>query len=264
MEIEFFLLFIVILILSIVAWKWKLLTLSGAVAACLVGSGVTLGFDKEGLILLGIFFTTSSYLSRYKKRKKNLLEDVHEKGSRRDWAQVCANGGVAGVAGVVAYFWNDPLITLVFAISLAESNADTWASELGFLSKRAPISIKGFTRTVPGTSGAFSITGTTAGFFGSFLIACSAVLLLQVNIKMFVVICLFGFFGMVIDTWIGGFLQAKFKCIVCKRVVEKPSHCGRKATLIEGMNWLRNDAVNFISCLIAASAGLIFYVLIFF
>lgn len=262
MAIETLLLFILIALSSFMAWKLRLLSLSGAFAAFVVGCAIVLGFGLEGLIILGLFFISSSIFSKYKKSRKSFLKDVHEKGSVRDWVQVCANGGIAAISGFVAYFYSDPIFTLAFAISLASANADTWASELGSLSKRPPLSIRGGTRVTVGTSGAVSLLGTVAGFFGAMLIAASATLLLQLEIKTFMFILIFGFGGMLIDTILGAYFQAEYRCLHCSLIIEKPSHCGRKAILIKGVNWLRNDAVNFLSCLIAVILGMVLYILV--
>lgn len=236
-----------------------MLSLSGAVMAFVVGSCIALGFGINGLILLGIFFISSSLLSKFKKKKKSALEDIHEKGSTRDWAQVLANGGIAAVFGLAMFWWDHPVFILALGISLASANSDTWASELGSLSNRPPISIRGLKRVVTGTSGAISLLGTIAGFFGSILIAGAAAFLFQLDLESFIAILLFGFIGMFIDTIFGAFLQAEFICTKCGRHIEKPFHCHVEAMLCKGQSWIRNDTVNFISCLSAVFLGVLLY-----
>jgi uncharacterized protein (TIGR00297 family) len=248
-----------IVIGAVLAWKSKMLSLSGAVMAIFAGSCLTLGFGIKGIILIGTFFVSSSLLSKWNGKKKSSLGEIHEKGSVRDWAQVFANGGIAAASGLAAFIWPTPLFILALGISLASANSDTWASELGTLSKRPPLSIRNFRRVATGTSGAISLGGTVAGFFGSLLLAVVATILFQLSLEIFFFILFFGFFGMLIDTILGAYLQAEYICKKCGLHIEKPIHCQEKAVLCKGRSWIRNDTVNFISNLSAVLLGLFFY-----
>jgi uncharacterized protein (TIGR00297 family) len=241
------------------AWRKKWLSLSGAVMAVFVGFCVALGFGTAGILLIGTFFVSSSLLSKLNGKKKGSLVEIHEKGSTRDWVQVLANGGIAAAFGLASFFLPTPAFILALGISLASANSDTWASELGTLSKRPPLAIRGFRRVPTGTSGAISLFGTIAGFFGSLLLAVVATLLFQLSLEIFFVILLFGFLGMLIDTVLGAYLQAEYICAKCGLRIEKPIHCQEDAVLSKGSRWIRNDTVNFISSLCAVLMGIFFY-----
>ncbi|SEM28537.1 TIGR00297 family protein [Mesobacillus persicus] len=249
-----------ILFTAFVAWKLSFLSLSGAISAFFVGSSIAIGFGSNGLILIGIFFISSSLFSKYKKKRKSFLSEIHEKGSTRDWAQVIANGGIAALTGLIFFYWSEPIWLIAFAISLASANADTWASELGSLSKKAPRTIKGFKKVETGTSGAISLLGTFAGLLGALLIAMIATYLFQLSSLGFFSIVIFGFAGMLIDTFLGAYLQAEYTCKVCGRHIEGPTHCQEKAILLKGKEWFRNDVVNFMSGLSAVILGILFYI----
>lgn len=251
-----------ILFTAAAAWKLSFLSQSGAISAFLIGSCIAMGVGIKGLLLIGIFFVSSSLFSKYKKKRKSLLSEIHEKGSTRDWAQVIANGGIAALTGIVFFYWSEPIWLIAFSISLASANADTWASELGSLSNKAPRTIKGFKKVETGTSGAISLLGTFAGLLGAVLIAVIATYLFQLSFLGFFCIVIFGFVGMVIDTVFGAYLQAEYTCKVCGRHVESPSHCKEKAILLKGKEWFRNDAVNFMSGLSAVILGTLFYIVI--
>lgn len=251
--------FALIVIGAVLAWKFRMLNPSGAIMAIVVGCCIALGFGIEGIVLLGTFFISSSVLSKMNKKKKSSLVDIHEKGSTRDWVQVLANGGLAAAFGLAAFIWPTPLFILALGISLASANSDTWASELGTMSRRPPISIRGLKRVATGTSGAVSLWGTIAGFVGSLLLAVVATLLFQLSFETFLVILLFGFLGMLIDTILGAYLQAEYICSKCGLHIEKPIHCHEEAVLYKGQSWIRNDTVNFISSLSAVVLGLVFF-----
>ena len=118
------------------------------------------GWIWLGYLLLG-FFISSSLLSRLFKRRKANLEEKFSKGSQRDAGQVFANGGIAGLFVILHVLMPEALWPwLGFAGALAAANADTWATELGVLSRAAPRLITTGKTVEPGTSGGVSWTGT--------------------------------------------------------------------------------------------------------
>ncbi len=262
LEIEPLLAIGFIAVFAAVSIFFRLLKPSGAAAAFGAGALIWEGFGWKGLILIGIFFLSSSLLSKYKQSTKEYLGELHEKGSSRDWAQVLANGGTAALAGLAEFVAPDPVWILVFSISLAAANADTWASELGVLSKQQPVSIKSFKRVPRGTSGAISGFGTAASAGGSLLIALSADFLFEIGTIMTLTIFLLGIAGAMLDTVLGAFIQAKFKCVRCGQRTEKKVHCSVPTSKVSGLTRMNNDAVNFISCFTAAILGLFLFLVL--
>lgn len=258
MESQIILLLIVVFG-AIAGYYQKSLTISGCIAACFVGILTTLGLHAEGLILLGAFFVTSSSWSKYKRYYKNKVEERHEKGPRRDWQQVVANGGVASIMSFFYYIDPDPVWIFAFCILLASSNSDTWASEIGTLSTKPPISVRTFRVVLKGTSGAVSTLGTLAAICGSFLIAVLSFYLFELKISVALFIFILGFLGNVIDTILGASVQAVYNCKICRIETEKVAHCGHKTKLVRGYTFFNNDIVNFLSSLIAALIGMFFY-----
>ena len=248
----------IILAAVYLAWKEGFLDKSGSIAAFFVGLGIQLGFHYQGFILLGVFFLTSSLLSKFKKDRKARMEDMHEKGSTRDYMQVIANGGAAALASL-CYGWSgEHGLIILFAVLLAAANSDTWASEIGPLSKRKPFSIRTFRSAAAGTSGAMSLLGTLAGMLGSVLIGFCAYFLFPISVYEFLLISLFGFIGNITDTVLGAYVQAEYQCTVCGEKVEKRIHHGKQAKKIKGFSFLNNDAVNILSGVIAACLASLF------
>jgi uncharacterized protein (TIGR00297 family) len=242
----------ILILASFAGYMVRSLSLSGAVAAVFVGQSVFFGFGVKGLFLLGLFFTSSSLWSKYKSSAKTGMEEKLAKGSTRDWRQVVANGGAAALISVFYYFYNDIIWLIGFIVCLASSNSDTWASEIGSLSKRKPIYIRTFKRIDKGTSGAISLLGTTAAIFGSLLITLVSSWLFQLDFLQFLLVFLFGFIGNIIDTLIGAFYQQSYKCTVCGIETEKKTHCQKPTKRIKGLAFVDNDMVNFLSGMIAA------------
>lgn len=223
------------------------LTISGAGAAFFTGLAVFYGFGVKGLLLLGIFFLTSSLWSKFRSSSKHLLEDRLAKGSQRDWRQVAANGGIAAILGVIYPFYSHPAVLVGFAVALASSNSDTWASEIGPISKKRPVSLRTLKRVDKGTSGAVSLLGTVAALAGAFLIAAAGSYLFNLPLWEAVLIFFCGFLGNLIDTLLGAYLQKLYLCESCGIQTEKPHHCGRDTKRIRGISFLDNDLVNFLS-----------------
>lgn len=237
------------------------LSRSGAVAAFILGS-VVFGFGgiPLALLLLG-FFIPSSALSLLFKKRKASVENNYEKGSRRDGFQVLANGGVAGGMALVHLILpGSPLPWLAAAAALAGASADTWATELGALSRHDPILISNGRRVPKGTSGGISLAGILASLGGAALIATLFFFLPPPGLERiqlvgyFPVIAFSGLIGSLVDSWLGATLQTMYYCPVCRKETEKhPLHgCGTPTYHLRGWKWLNNDWVN-LACTLSAT-----------
>ena len=251
------LVFFLIAVMVLMGYSSRLLTASGAIAAFVVGVFTVLGLGLKGLLILGLFFASSSFWSKVKSANKKKAEEMLVKGSRRDWQQVLANGGLAALSSILYFATADLLWLLGFCICNAAANSDTWASEIGSMSRGKPLYIKNYKRVERGTSGAVSLLGTTAALLGSFVIALASSYLFHLHFGEFLFIFILGFIGNVIDTLLGAFVQAGYECSVCTMKTEKTFHCGQKTKLMKGIPVLNNDAVNFLSGLSALLLGIL-------
>lgn len=252
-------------IIALGAYKLRSLAPSGAWGAFILG---TLIFGLGGLswaALLLTFFISSSLLSRLFKRQKAGVNEKFSKGSTRDAGQVLANGGAAGLAVILQAIWPQAgWLWIAGAAALAAANADTWATELGVLSRSDPRLITSGARVEKGTSGGISLAGLAAALSGSALVALAALFFWPeyaglpgaAFLPRLVLISLAGLAGSLVDSWLGATVQAIYYCPVCQKETERyPQHaCGAATTLKRGLPWLDNDWVN-TACTL--SAGLI-------
>jgi uncharacterized protein (TIGR00297 family) len=245
--VEWILITSLIIVTATLGFTFRFLTISGSITAILVGLLICYGIGIEGLMLLGIFFASSSLWSVYRRKDKSVVEEMHAKGSQRDSQQVLANGGMAACLSVLYGFFQDESLLIAFCVFIATSNSDTWASEIGTLSKKRPYSVRSFSVVEKGTSGAVSLLGTLAAIMGALVIAVSASMLFDLETYELWIIFLFGFIGNVIDTVLGAYIQALYVCPNCGMETEKTVHCHRKTTLIRGKKFFTNDFVNFVS-----------------
>jgi uncharacterized protein (TIGR00297 family) len=257
-------------VISWAAWRVQSLNTMGAIAALLLGTVI---FGLGGLgwaVLLLAFFISSSALSRLFRRKKKALDNTFAKSAQRDAGQVAANGAVAGLfvllhVALPSADW----IWAAYAGALAAANADTWATELGVLSRRMPHLITTGKPVERGTSGGISPTGTLAALSGSALIAFLAVLFWQGQliplggeqavsalraVGWLAGITLAGFAGSLLDSLLGATVQGIYYCPSCKKETERqPLHtCGSPTQLVRGWKWMDNDWVNALCTLAGA------------
>ncbi|MDP3025707.1 MAG: DUF92 domain-containing protein [candidate division Zixibacteria bacterium] len=238
-------------LVSTLAYRFKLLTSDGASAAFLLGA-IIFGTGGIGFALpLLFFFFSSSFLSRYKSGQKIKYKDVFEKTGARDKNQVLANGVLAGALSFIYFIFPSPSIYSAYLACLATVNADTWGTEIGILSKAQPISLRGFKRVSPGSSGGISLIGTASSLFGSFFLVLVGFLPgispVPFRTELFLIIVIAGFSGSFIDSLLGAFLQAQYLCPICNKSTERKTHCNFDTNRVSGISWLNNDWVNFLS-----------------
>ena len=238
------------------AYRKESLTLDGSVGATLMGTLMYATSGIFGSLMMVVFFLSSSILSHFKKNKKKKVARQFDKTGRRDILQVLANGGVGLIHSILYYLTKNPAYLVFLGISFAAANADTWATELGILNKKDPISLRTFKRVAKGTSGAISLFGTFSALVGSTLIAIFATLgfsFLNIGelgfeyIQAFQMVALGGFIGSIIDSILGATVQGVYYSQELEGETEKRDYNGKPNILVRGFSFVNNDLVNFLS-----------------
>lgn len=245
-------------IVTALAYRRGSLSQSGAAGALIVG---TLIFGLGGWVwgvVLGVFFISSSLLSHFKEREKASVAEKFEKGHRRDLGQVFANGGLGAFIAVLSAIAPADYWFFLFIGVMATVTADTWATELGTLSKAAPRLITSGRAVEVGTSGGVSPLGTGVSFVGGLLIGLTAGLLAPLagllpwtaTLPVALIGALSGAAGSLIDSLMGATIQQIFYCDTCQKETERKLHrCGTSTRPLRGWSWMNNDLVNLISSL---------------
>ncbi|ADN50158.1 DUF92 domain-containing protein [Vulcanisaeta distributa] len=265
---------VISLVLTYAALRIRVITRDAIIPSVLVGSMILLGGPSSILPFI-VFLGSSSALTKIGVEKKEELgtaEDV--KG--RNWKQVLAVGLVpstlAMLAGV-AYFVRDmtmyQLLSTAAVTSIAYSNADTWASELGVLSKSRPRLItKPWTTVDPGVSGGVTLLGELSSFIGSTTIALTYLgiqyilkllgYISSVNIWFVVIVLILGYLGEVLDSIFGALFQPKYRCLKCGVMTDREVHvCGERTVRVMGSYDLENEDVNLLVSAIIAAISII-------
>jgi uncharacterized protein (TIGR00297 family) len=264
---------VISLAIGFAGYRRGALSASGFAGALLTGTLIFgLGGWEWGALLIA-FFVSSSALSFYRASDKEGLAEKFAKGHRRDLGQALANGGVAALLATLSKLlpplgggWEGGWFFACVG-AFAAVNADTWATELGVLSKRPPRLITTGRVVEVGASGGVTALGTAAAAGGALFIALLGglgalatrqgwatvgALLLAATVG--------GLAGTTFDSLLGATVQAIYWCDTCGKETERKVHrCGMPTRLLRGWPWLGNDLVNFfasaVGALVAAGVG---------
>tara|TARA_B100001027_G_scaffold96432_1_gene66216 strand:+ start:757 stop:1533 length:777 start_codon:yes stop_codon:yes gene_type:complete len=221
----FTILFIVIVSFSLAFYAnfSKVLDKGGSVLAFLICfiSGV---FGHWSWLLILLLFVGSSFLAtRFAIVYKKALGVEESDEGTRGGSNVISNGILPPLIALTYSFGliSPEQALVAFTTSMAAASADTMASEIGVLSP-SPVLITNPSKVVePGVDGGISFEGLTASFLSSVSISMLAyagfLVLIEENhafsasieLNYLFISVFFGFFGSVIDSFLGATLQNK-------------------------------------------------------
>lgn len=255
--------------IGLLAYWRQSLTASGVVGAVLVGTSIfAFGGPAFGLLLI-TFFVLSSLLSRFRRgEKEKLALDKFDKTDQRDIGQALANGGMAMLLAIFYFFAPNEIILAAFVCSLATVNADTWATEIGVLSKSVPRSILNLRPVERGASGGITLLGTLATATGAAVIGAAAVGLLALEAAvggrtagdlgfwLILIAAIGGVAGSLFDSLLGATVQVMYYSEALGGETEQAMALdGTQNRVVRGLAWMTNDWVNFISAAFGAGIG---------
>lgn len=236
-------------------WRVGALDLSGALAGALLAwSLVALGGLAWAVPALA-FFVLSSAWSRVGRARKARTEATTQKGSRRDAAQVVANGGAGLAALAMTVFVPSEGWYWAFVASFAAAAADTWGTEIGTWVGGQTRRLGAGPRVAPGTSGGMSLAGTLGVVAGAASVGVPAVWLSpEIGVGGGAVLVGVGLGAAVLDSLLGATLQARY-WLPDGSLTERSEADGVALPLAAGVRWLDNDGVNAVCTVSAALAG---------
>lgn len=257
--------FLLSLLIALIAFKRRSLDISGVIAAVIFATMIYVFGGIWIWSLLMIFFISSSILTKINKKIRHLPMDVEKKG--RNYVQVIANAGVATIFSFLFYVFQEHIYLVAAAAAIAASNADTWASEIGTLSKGNNYNILTFKVMEKGLSGAVTVLGFAASilgalFIGLFFVAFDAFVegfdLISTLTNGFI-ISFGGFMGALIDSVFGALFQAKYKDEKTGKLFENKKFANGSFVLVSGFALITNDVVNILSALFASVMTVVFF-----
>ncbi|PJJ61070.1 DUF92 domain-containing protein [Hymenobacter chitinivorans] len=157
------------------AWSVRAgkLTVAAGLTGGVLGILIFLGAGFWGVGELALFFALGTGASAWKVAEKRRLGLAEENKGRRTTGQALANGGVAALTGLLAWWWpaHQAVFQLMLAGSFAAATADTLSSELGNVYGRRYYNAWTWRPDTRGLNGVVSLEGTLLGLAGSGLIA---------------------------------------------------------------------------------------------
>ncbi len=210
------------------------LTFTGAMAGVVIAIILFIAFRFTGVVLLGSFFAMSVMATSLGFSRKSEVGLAESDNGRRNVLQVLANGGIAGLGGLVAIFSTelDDYCLLLVAAALSGASADTISSEIGSIYGRNFFDILSWRLAERGADGIISWQGTLAGLVASIVIAILYILMVEDSHAGFgAIIVAAGTIGNLSDSVLGATLERR--------------------------HLLNNDAVNFVSTVVAAGSSLL-------
>ena len=199
--------------LSILSYALRALDFLGAVASFFLGLEVALLGGVRWLALMTLFPVLGVAATRIGRRTKAALRLAQPEGedqSERGVGNVLGNGLAAGLAALALLL--EPVVparaaALAFAAAVAAVTADTLASEVGVLARRARSILPPFASATVGDNGAVSLLGQTAAFVGAATIAAASVPLLGIPWPQAIVPAVAGMLGCQLDSVLGATLE---------------------------------------------------------
>lgn len=236
---------------SAAGWRSGALRTDGALSSTALGATILDRLSWRGGVVLGVFFVSSSALSRVARG-----HDVAARGSRRDIVQVLANGGVAGAAALASSLIGERGALTMAAGSLAAATADTWATEIGSTSPDVPRMLVSRRPAPPGTSGAVTARGLSGAIAGAVLLGTVTYAVRRPTsgrVRSAVAVAVAGVTGSLVDSLLGEMVQERRWCERCQKATEARVHrCGERTTMTGGVPGVTNDVVN-IACTVVGA-----------
>jgi uncharacterized protein (TIGR00297 family) len=236
------------------SWRRGRVSASGAVAMSVLAGTMIWTGHAPLLAASGVMYVSSTFWTRFRHERKQAVHAVLAQPGPRNALQAVANLGGATLACLLDLAAPSEAWAFAGLASVAAANADSWASEIGALSRTRPVLLFGRRPVPPGISGGVTRLGTLASVGGAATIALFA----WPDPAHVAVVTALGFLGCLADSAIGELLQAAYTDAE-GRMTERPQPSG----VTKGVRWLDNDGVNLLCSLGAGIGGFVVHRLLF-
>ena len=201
--------FLLALFLSLITYKFGLLTKSGCVGAFAIGFVIGVMGSVWWLALLILFALigfAATLIGLSKKREKGLQEGTHGERSYKNILGVAIPPLIFAMMNGI-FPGNEWMLSIAYISTISVAAADTAASELGVKDPKVWL-ITTFKRVEPGTDGGVSLTGTLISAAGAIVVSTLGYLFIMQTFDIwFIVPAICGFLGCMADSYIGATVE---------------------------------------------------------
>jgi len=215
----------VTLVFTVLARWLRGVSRSGAAAGALVCFLLYVGAGPGAFAALVTVFVLAWITTRVGYQRKQRLGTA-EKRDGRTASQVLANLGVAAACAVVHFVTGNTRVLLAAVAALSEAAADTVSSELGQASSDTARLITTWEKVPAGTDGGISLAGTAGGLAAAGVVSAVGAVTGLLTWHWLWISVAAATVGVIADSYLGA--------------------------LLERRHMLNNDAVNFLSTLLAS------------
>lgn len=153
---------IILVTIGILAYKAKIVRLSGLWSGFVIGFAVWICAGWEYFVISLTFFVLAGAATKYKYEQKKKRGVAEARKGARGYGNVFGNGLVAMICAVLEGMYGGGLFLAGFLGAMASATSDTAGGEIGRLSKTPPVLITTFESVVPGTEGGITVLGEAA------------------------------------------------------------------------------------------------------
>lgn len=239
------------LLFMLITFIRKSITIRGII----VGGIITFGLAYYGgipmFLMIFLFYAVDKIFA--------MITNDHSDDQRNEY-QILANTVIPYICILLYAIYKKEIFIILASVGFAECLADTLSSTIGKHAKYH-LCLRNLKRDENNLSGDISVLGILASIFGALIISFTYYELINNNFYHFVIITLLGVLGAFIDSLLGAFIQNKYQCSKCKKIVEEKKHCNRKTKKVSGLLFVDNSMVNFLSELIVVVVGIIILIL---
>ena len=134
--------------------------------------------------------------------------------------------------------------------------ADTWATEIGKLLKKSPVSIINLKKVRKGLSGGVTAIGLIGSFMGALILITIINQIYEFPKSVFSLLVFIGFIGSLFDSFLGATIQGKY--ITSQNVITEDSG---EIYFTQDINAINNSTVNFLNTIFSPA---LFYLIFIF
>lgn len=252
------------LLIAFVTYHKELLSFWGTVSVLVMLLIIDVCGKWQMVMLIVWAFVSLSIVDKiFAKKIENSINSIHEKSGKRVASQVWINGGAAIVSIILFGITGRLSFMMGYIVAIAESYADSLASDIGVMSSKHPIDICSFRPLTNGLSGGISLLGSCASFVGIVIYTMLLYIMINVPLSNCLLLVFLPVVGCILDSVLGSKMQVKYICPKCKIITEKRQHCDKETQVYSGFLWMDNSAVNLISNIVTCILGIFCFEVIF-